>query len=67
MDNKEIASYIKARRKKLKVGQQDLADMAGIGINTLVALERAQGNPKLSTLLSVADILGLQLDLRLKD
>lgn len=35
--------------------------------NTLVAIERGQGNPKIETLLSVADTLGLQIDIRLKE
>lgn len=51
----------------MKVKQQDLADLAGVGINTLVAVERGQGNPKLETLLSVLDTLGLQVDIKLKD
>lgn len=67
MNTKEIGTVIKERRQSLKVKQQDLADLAGVGINTLVAMERGQGNPKLETLLSVLDTLGLQVDIKLKD
>lgn len=67
MNTKEIGTVIKERRQSLKVKQQDLADLAGVGINTLVAVERGQGNPKLETLLSVLDTLGLQVDIKLKD
>lgn len=67
MNTKEIGTIIKERRQSLKVKQQDLADLAGVGINTLVAVERGQGNPKLETLLSVLDTLGLQVDIKLKD
>lgn len=67
MNTKEIGTIIKKRRLSLKVKQQELADLAGVGINTLVAMERGQGNPKLETLLSVLDTLGLQVDIRLKD
>ena len=63
---KEIGIIIKKRRQSLKVNQQELSDLAGIGINTLVAIERGQGNPKLETLLTVLDTLGLQLDINLK-
>lgn len=51
----------------MKVNQQDLADLAGVGINTLVAVERGQGNPKLETLLNILDTLGLQMNITLKD
>ena len=64
---KEIGSIIKERRQHLKVKQQELADLAGVGINTLVAIERGQGNPKLETLLTVLDTLGLQIVIKLKD
>ena len=51
----------------LKVNQFELAELAGVGINTLVAIERGEGNPKLETLLAILDTLGLQIDIRLKD
>lgn len=66
MDQKEIGTVIKERRKHLGVNQQTLADLAGVGINTLVAIERGEGNPQLSTLLTILDTLGLQLDLHIK-
>lgn len=64
---KEIGILIKNRRQSLKVKQIELSELAGVGINTLVAIERGQGNPKLDTLLSVLDTLGLQVDIKLKD
>ena len=67
MNIKEIGKIIKNRRRQLNVTQMDLADLAGVGINTLVAIERGAGNPQLATILSVLDTLGLQLDVRLKD
>ena len=63
---KEIGIIIKERRKHLGVNQQTLADLAGVGLNTLVAIERGEGNPQLSTLLTVLDTLGLQMDIKLK-
>ena len=66
MDTKEIATVIKERRKHLGVNQQTLADLAGVGLNTLVAIERGEGNPQLSTLLTILDTLGLQIDINLK-
>ena len=66
MDTKEIGTIIKERRKHLGVNQQTLADLAGVGLNTLVAIERAEGNPQLNTLLTILDTLGLQMEINLK-
>ena len=51
----EIGKIIKERRKSLKVNQLELSKLAGVGINTLVAIERGEGNPKLETLLSILE------------
>lgn len=67
MNKKEIGIVIKERRQSLNITQLELAELAGVGINTVVAIERGQGNPKLETLLLIADTLGLQIDLKLKD
>lgn len=67
MNKKQIGDIIKARRRLLKVRQLELSELAGIGINTLVAIERGQGNPKSETLLALLDTLGLQFDIKLKD
>jgi y4mF family transcriptional regulator len=64
---KEIGEKIKQRRIKLKITQMTLAQLAGIGINTVVAIERGEGNPRLKTLVAIANTLGLKLDIRLKE
>lgn len=66
MNAKETGIVIKERRKHLGVNQQTLADLAGVGLNTLVAIERGESNPQLSTLLTILDTLGLQMDINLK-
>ncbi len=66
MDKKQIGIQIKTRRRELNIDQSTLAALAGVGINTLVAIERGNGNPRLDTIISVADTLGLQLILTLK-
>ena len=66
MDLKEIGSAIKERRKALGVNQQTLSELSGVAINTLVSIERGEGNPQLQTLLTVLDTLGLQIDINLK-
>lgn len=66
MNQKEIGTIIKERRKHLGINQQTLADLAGVGINTLVAIERGEGNPQFSTLLTILNTLGLQMDIHIK-
>lgn len=67
VNTKEIGTFIKERRQSLHINQLELAELADVGINTVVAIERGQGNPKLETLLAVADTLGLQVEIRLKE
>ena len=66
MTQQEIGKAIKDRRKKLGVNQQTLADLAGVAVNTVVAIERGESNPRLATLLTILDTLGLQLDINTK-
>lgn len=65
MTNSEIGKAIKERRTYLKIGQQELADLSEVGINTLVAIERGTGNARLQTLLKVCEALGLTLKIEL--
>ena len=67
MDKIELGYVIKTRRKALKIDQQTLALLAGVGLNTVVAVERGEGNPKISTILSLLDTMGLQIKVTLKD
>lgn len=64
---KTLGEQIKVRRTVLKIRQQELADLAGVSINTVVAIERGTGNPRIETLVSVCDVLGLQIVTKLKD
>ena len=45
MTQQEIGNAIKERRKKLGINQQTLADLASVAVNTVVAIERGEGNP----------------------
>lgn len=67
MDYQEISKVIKDRRKSLNITQPTLAALAGIGLNTLVAIERGNGNPKIKTISAILDTLGLKINVTLKD
>ena len=61
-----INKQIKKRRAVLNITQQNLADFSGISLRTIIALEDDSGNPSLSTLSKIADVLGLEVQLALK-
>lgn len=62
----QIGESIKARRKVLGITQRTLAELAGVGVNTLTRIEKGEGNPSLEVLLKLADTLGLDLTLTVK-
>ncbi|NLO01580.1 MAG: helix-turn-helix transcriptional regulator [Bacteroidales bacterium] len=62
----EIGELIKERRKALRVSQPDLAEMAGISINTLYKIERGQANPTVQILNKIAEILGMEVKIEVK-
>ena len=66
MTQQEIGLTVKERRRQLGINQQTLADSGGVSINTIVSIERGEGNPRLVTLLMVFDTLGLQMNVSIK-
>ena len=62
-----IGNAIKERRKMLKITQRTLAELAGVGINTLTKIERNEGNPSLDVLERILDTLGLELRICIKN
>jgi y4mF family transcriptional regulator len=61
MSISEIGISIKNRRKELKISQQQLADLAGVSINTLYKLEGGKANPSIEVLNKLLEVLGLKL------
>jgi transcriptional regulator with XRE-family HTH domain len=61
-----IGTQIKERRRLLKVTQRQLADLSGVGINTLTKIERNEANPTLDILQKILDTLGLELSITVK-
>lgn len=66
MGKEQLGQVLRKRRKELAVTQTQLAEYAGLSLNTVYQIERGQANPTLETLMTLADTLGLQLDLRAK-
>lgn len=61
-----IEKSITDRRRQLGISQQDLAEMAELGIATIKDIERGKGNPSLNTLKKICNVLGLELHLDIK-
>lgn len=62
-----IGKSIKERRKTLRVTQPELAKLANISVNTLYKIEREKANPTLETLTKIADVLGMEVTLQVKN
>lgn len=64
---KRIGQIIRARRKELGLTQNTLALLSQVGINTIVSIERGSKSPSIDTLTKVADVLGLDVKLVIKE
>jgi len=61
-----VIQQIKERREVLKITQESLADLSGVGLRTIKQLEGGKANPTFNTLQEIADVLGLELVLQVK-
>lgn len=61
-----IGQQIRERRKDLKINQAKLAQLSGIGLNSLSRLESGKGNPTLESLQKIAEVLGIELKFVIK-
>jgi transcriptional regulator with XRE-family HTH domain len=67
MHFKELIKIIKDRREVLRVTQETLAESSGVGLRTLKQFESGKGNPTLLTLGKLADALGMEVCLKVKN
>jgi len=66
MHFEQFADTIKKRREVLGVTQEKLAELSGVGLRTLKALETKKSNPTLETLVKLSNVLGMELKLEIK-
>lgn len=66
MHHEDLIRSIKERREMLRVTQENLAQLSGVGLRTLKQFESGKGNPTLTTLQKLADVLGMELILQVK-
>ena len=62
----DLVQQIKERREILKITQESLADLSGVGLRTIKQLEGGKANPTFNTLQEIADVLGMELVLQVK-
>ncbi len=62
----DLINTIKERRENLNVNQENLAKISGVGLRTLKQFESGKGNPTILTIQKLADVLGLEVCLKVK-
>ena len=62
-----ISQIIKDRNLQLELTQQDLADYTELSLRIIKSIEAGKGNPTFSTLSKIAEILGLEIIMQVKE
>lgn len=62
----ELKEVMKSRRAFLNLSQQDLAELSGVSLASVKDIERGKGNPSLSTVLRILDVLGMELEYKVR-
>ena len=66
MEYKELGEKIKRRRRFLQMTQTDLSELSEVGLRNLKDLESGKGNPTVTTLVKILEVLGFQMEIRIK-
>lgn len=62
----KYGDLIKERRAILGLTQQDLSDYTGLSVRIIKSVEAETGNPALATLEKIAEVLGLEIIMKVK-
>ena len=57
-----IGQVFAERRVTLRLTQETVADLAGVSRYSVQSLERGSGSTKIGSVLEIADVLGLHMD-----
>jgi len=66
MHLENLIQTIKERREMMRVTQETLAELSGVGLRTLKQFESGKGNPTLLTMQKLAEVLGMEICLQIK-
>ncbi len=64
MTSKEIGTEIRRQRQRLRLTQEDAADLAGVNRRLISETERGLASVSLSNLIAICDAVGLELACR---
>ena len=62
----ELRDIMKQRRETLSLTQVDLAEMSQVSLATIKDIERSKGNPTLNKVTKILDILGIEIEYRIR-
>ena len=62
----QLANLVIARRKELKINQEELADLTQVALRTIRDMEKGIGNPSIQTVQRVIEVLGIELIFKLR-
>ena len=62
----KIGKTIKIRRKELNLELKDLQDYSGVNYVSISEIENGKANPTIKTLEKLLDVLGMELDIKVK-
>jgi len=63
----QLIKTMKERREIMQVTQETLAELSGVGLRTLKQFESGKGNPTLLTIQKLANVLGMEICLKIKE
>jgi y4mF family transcriptional regulator len=67
-DRTEVWGHtLRQRRRQLALTQQELADLASVGVRSVHAAEHGKSTLRLDTLIDICNALGLEVRLVLRD
>ena len=62
----KIGKTIRLRRKELNLELKDLQDYSGVNYVSISDIENGKANPTIKTLEKLLDVLGMELDIKVK-
>ena len=66
MNATELGTTIENRRKALRLGQEELAELAGVSVRFLRSLEHGKVSARLDKVFDVLDTLGLEVVVKVR-
>ena len=66
LTNIKIGKIIKKRRQELNLELKDLQDYSGVNYVSISDIENGKANPTIKTLEKLLDVLGMELDIKVK-